>query len=121
MCSAVERRGASRRAYSDGHLPPAARIRPGTPVIVVNLSEIGVLVEASLRCKPGSWCEFVFMAEAGERVVRARVVRCFVARLTTGSVRYRTGLAFERSVGPPASVPMTSGYEVPIAPAPTAG
>ena len=113
MLPAADRRGASRQTYTRGHLPPAARIRPGTPVIVVNLSETGVLVEAGWRCKPGGRCELVMTAADGEQVVRARVVRCFVARLTAASVRYRTALVFERRVPPP-SLPMETGYELPI-------
>jgi hypothetical protein len=111
----AERRSAGRCAYADGHLPPAARIRPGTPVIVVNLSERGVLVEAGLRCKPGARCEVAIALDEGETVVRARVVRCFVARLTAATVRYRTALAFERPVAPPSSPLMATGYEVPVA------
>ena len=114
MPPAAERRGAARRTYARGHLPPAARIRPGTPVIVVNLSESGALVEAGLRCKPGARCELVMADGEGESVVRARVLRCFVARLTAATVRYRTALAFERPVPLPVSAPLETGYEVPI-------
>lgn len=119
MRSAVERRGASRETYARGHLPPAARIRPGTPVIVCNLSRTGALVEASLRCKPGSPCEFVMAADEGELVIRARVMRCFVARLTAATVRYRTALAFEQPVIPVPNLVMATGYEVPMHPPPT--
>lgn len=114
MPPAADRRGARRQTYTHGHLPPAARIRPGTPVIVVNLSASGVLVEAGLRCKPGGRCELAIAADEGELIVRARVVRCFVARVTAASVRYRTALAFERPVPPPSRVVMETGYEVPI-------
>lgn len=114
MRTAGERRGASRQTYARGHLPPAARIRPGSPVIVCNLSRTGALVEAGLRCKPGARCELVMAAEEGEFVIRARVVRCFVARLTAATVRYRTALSFEQPVMPLPSVVMTTGYEVPM-------
>ena len=119
MRSAGERRGASRQTYARGHLPPAARIRPGTPVIVCNLSRTGALVEADLRCKPGSRCEFVMAANEGELVIRARVMRCFVARLTAATVRYRTALSFEQPVIPVPSLVLATGYEVPMHPPPT--
>jgi len=121
MRSAGERRGASRQTYARGHLPPAARIRPGTPVIVCNLSSSGALVEANLRCKPGSRCELVMAADEGELVIRARVTRCFVARLTAATVRYRTALSFEQPVMPVPSLEMATGYEVPMHPPPAAG
>ena len=121
MRSADERRGASRQTYAHGHLPPAARIRPGTPVIVCNLSRTGALVEATLRCKPGGRCEFVMAADDGELVIRARVVRCFVARLTAATVRYRTALSFEQPLIPLPSLVMATGYEVPMQPAPATG
>ena len=121
MRSAGERRGAGRQTYARGHLPPAARIRPGTPVIVCNLSRTGALVEAQLRCKPGARCELVMAAEEGELVIRARVVRCFVARLTAATVRYRTALSFEHPLTPLPGVVMATGYEVPIQPSPTTG
>lgn len=119
MQSAGERRGASRQTYARGHLPPAARIRPGTPVIVCNLSRTGALVEGHLRCKPGARCEFVLTADAGELVIRARVVRCFVARLTAATVRYRTALSFEQPLIPLPSLVIATGYEVPMQPPPT--
>ena len=114
MRSDGERRRASRQAYARGHLPPAARIRPGTPVIVCNLSRTGALVEAHLRCKPGARCEFVMAADDGEVVIRARVVRCFVARLTAATVRYRTALSFDQPLIPLPSLIMATGYEVPM-------
>jgi hypothetical protein len=119
MRSADERRGARRQTYARGHLPPAARIRPGTPVIVCNLSRTGALVEARLRCKPGARCDFVMATDDGEIVIRARVVRCFVARLTAATVRYRTALSFEHPAIPPPSLVMATGYEVPLQPSPT--
>lgn len=120
MRSAGERRGASRQTYADGRLPPAARIRPGAPVIVCNLSRTGALVEAHLRCKPGTRCEFVMAGDDGELVIRARVVRCFVARLTAATVRYRTALSFEQPLIPVPNFVMATGYEVPMrAPATT--
>ena len=78
-------------------------------------------MEAALRCKPGARCELVIAELEGELVVRARVVRCFVARLTAATIRYRTALSFERPVVLLPSLAMATGYEIPIEGSPTTG
>ena len=91
-----DRRSASRVAFRNGHLPPAARVRPGCDVIVVDLSTTGALVEGQWRFRPGSRCELALNFASGDVMVRARVARCFVARLgRLTPVRYRAALAFE--------------------------
>lgn len=122
MSRAGDRRTEPREAYSNGRLPPAARIRPGTPVIVVNLSASGALVESRLRCKPGSRCDLVVSTGQGrEQALPARVTRCFVARLTATVVRYRTALVFEQRFALPEDARLTTGYELPAAPTPAGG
>jgi hypothetical protein len=91
-----ERRRASRVSFRDGHLPPAARVRPGSEVIVVDLSSTGALLEGLSRLRPGGRCELTLALTSGDITVRARVARCFVARLErAAAVRYRTAVAFE--------------------------
>jgi hypothetical protein len=91
-----ERRRASRVVFRDGHLPPAARVRPGSEVIVVDLSSTGALLEGHGRLRPGGRCELTPALASGDITVRARVARCFVARLErAAAVRYRTAVAFE--------------------------
>jgi len=91
-----ERRRATRVIFRDGHLPPAARVRPGSEVIVVDLSSTGALLEGHSRLRPGGRCELTFALASGDITVRARVARCFVARLErAAAVRYRTAVAFE--------------------------
>jgi hypothetical protein len=111
MSQVAERRGATRRRYVDGRLPPRARIRPGVPVTIVDLSATGALVESGLRCKPGARCELVLGKDA-EQAVKARVVRCFVARLTSSSVRYRTAMVFEETRPLPDEASLVTGYEL---------
>lgn len=92
----VERRRATRVAFKDGHLPPAARVRPGSEVIVVDLSSTGALLEGHGRLRPGGRCEVTLALASGDVTVRGRVARCFVARLERSApVRYRTAVAFE--------------------------
>ena len=114
MWQGADRRRAARRHYAHGRLPPAARIRPGTPVTVVDLSATGTLVESALRCKPGARCELVVtMGDGREQAVRAQVARCYVARLSASTVRYRTALAFEQPRPLPDETLLVTGYELP--------
>lgn len=108
-----ERRRWPRYAYAGGRLPPAARIRPGDVVIVVNLSRCGALVESGLRLRWGTRCDFEWTA--GETVVSvaARVARCFVARVDASAVRYRTALRFDLPIAPPAEQDLLAEYHVP--------
>lgn len=117
----AERRASPRRAYVGGRLPPAARIRPGAPVTVVNLCPRGTLVEGRLRLRPGSRCEFQFTTAAGDVTVVARVTRCFVARLEASSVRYRAALVFEQPVPLPPEQELLAGYQLPASVPPRAG
>ncbi len=118
----AERRRASRLAFRDGHLPPKARVRPGCEVVVVDLSSSGALVEAPWRFKPGSRCEVSLNLAGADTIVRAAVVRCFVARLERlAPVRYRAALNFECSVKVPERVDVLNGYQLPVDETPRAG
>lgn len=114
MSISAERRVSNRMLFAGGYLPPAARIRPGRPVVIVNLSCDGALVEGPWRFRPMSRCD-VHLQLAGEDVhVRARIVRCFVARLERQEpVRYRTALAFDQVVELPACWDALEGYRIP--------
>src|SRR5262245_58870149 len=110
-----ERRRATRVVFRDGHLPPAARVRPGAEVIVVDLSSTGALLEGHGRLRPGGRCELTLALASGDVTVRGRVARCFVARLERSApVRYRTAVAFETLIDlSPRWQPVT-GYQPPI-------
>jgi hypothetical protein len=109
----AERRRWPRQTYAGGWLPPSARVRPGAPVIVVNLSRGGALVESSLRLRWGTRCAFEWMSAQGVVSVPARVARCFVGRLEPAVVRYRTALTFEALVAPPAEQDLLAEYQLP--------
>lgn len=108
-----ERRRWPRFAYAGGRLPPAARIRPGDVVIVVNLSRCGALVESGLRLRWGTRCDFEWTAGDSVVSVAARVTRCFVARVDASAVRYRTALRFDLPIAPPAEQDLLAEYHVP--------
>lgn len=109
-----ERRLASRLAFRNGCLPPRAHVRPGCEVVVVNLSSSGALVEGPYRFRPGGCCEMSLVLGDRDTVVRARVVRSFVARLARWApVRYRAALSFECSVQMPERLGSLDGYELP--------
>ncbi len=106
-----------RQVYAGGHLPPAARLRPGPPVVIVNLSRSGALVEGNLRPRAGTRCELELAATEGAVRVGARVVRCFVARVEPTEVRYRAALMFETLVPTPIAPDLLTGYQLPTRPA----
>ncbi len=102
-----------RQDYAGGRLPPTARLRPGPPIVVVNLCRGGALVEGRLRPRTGTRCELEFRDDEGVVRVTARVLRCFVARVDPAEVRYRAALMFETLVSPPAAPDLLAGYQVP--------
>lgn len=111
--SGPEKRRWARREYSGGRLPPAARLKPGPQVVLVNLSRSGALVEGQARPRAGSTCELEYTGPLGLVRTPARVARCFVARVEPAAVRYRTALAFDSLVPAPADPDLLAGYQVP--------
>jgi hypothetical protein len=112
MCA--DRRASGRMVFTGGYLPPAARIRPGREVVIVDLSSDGALVEGPWRFRPLSRCD-VHLHVTGQDVhLRARIVRCFVARIERQEpVRYRTALAFDHAVELPQRWDALDGYPIP--------
>ena len=109
----AEKRRWARREYSSGRLPPAARLKPGPQVVIVNLSRSGALVEGQARPRAGSACELEYTGPLGLVRTPARVARCFVARVEPAAVRYRTALAFDALVPAPADPDLLAGYQLP--------
>jgi len=112
----MNRRRWRRQDYAGGHLPPSARLRPGPPVVIVNFSRGGVLVEGRLRPRTGMRCELEFVGSDGMVRVSARVVRCFVARVEPAEVRYRAALMFETLIPTPRAPDLLAGYQLPTEP-----
>ena len=93
------------------------RLRAGRELLVVDVSNTGVLVEASARLLPGIHVDVHVVTADGRRLVRSRVVRAYVCHLDAEAVRYRGALAFEAPVDT-----ACVGYDIPevLAPLPLA-
>jgi hypothetical protein len=79
-------------------IPVAARIRPGYPAAILNLSADGALIDTSHRLRPGTIVDLQIEAPSYRAQVRARIVHARVSELTFDRVRYRGGVAFERAL-----------------------
>jgi hypothetical protein len=109
MHSNTERRSAERRV-PEGIEPLARlRLRTGSELSVVNLSNIGALVEGSARLLPGRHLDVHVVTSAGRVLVRCRVVRSFVCRIGFDVMYYRSALAFERNIDT-----ASAGQQVPV-------
>ncbi|HTL02336.1 MAG TPA: PilZ domain-containing protein [Vicinamibacterales bacterium] len=71
------------------------KLRPGRPAHIVDVSAGGALIETDWRLLPGTRVEL----QVGEPValykVNARILRCHVAQLDRGRIRYRGALVFD--------------------------
>lgn len=76
-----------------------ARLRSGTEVRVIDISNGGVLLEAPSQILPGARVE-LFLVAAGQRwLVKGRIVRSHVSVIAPEcGVRYRAALAFNEPV-----------------------
>lgn len=74
------------------------KLRPGRPAHIVDVSAGGALIETEWRLLPGTRVEL----QVGEPValykVQARILRCHVAHLDRGRIRYRGALVFEEQL-----------------------
>lgn len=90
----IERRHERRR---DGTATPwkqHAVLRPGQPVVLVNITSCAALVETGGRLRPGAQTELQ-LGKVGTRInIKGRLERCYVAALEP--IRYRGLLVFER-------------------------
>jgi hypothetical protein len=89
-----DRRRSPRRTLSDIPVITGVTIA-SEPVVVVNLSAVGVLIECERRLFPRVAGQLEFQGEEGARRVNGRVVRSEVARFDERSVQYRIAIAFE--------------------------
>lgn len=104
-----ERRLARRRG-ADEHGIVSAKIRPGHPVTLIDLSPGGALVEADRRLLPGSTVELHIQSADRHASMRGCVLRCSVVRVRPASICYRGAIAFDRHL--PWFVE-AAGYELP--------
>ncbi|HTK29471.1 MAG TPA: PilZ domain-containing protein [Vicinamibacterales bacterium] len=98
MSRSSERRRAIRHRLARDHEIVSARIRPGHPATVVDVSAGGALIETTRRLLPGSAVE-IQVERRDERVaVRGRVARCAVSRLHPACVWYRGAIVFDQAL-----------------------
>lgn len=109
-----ERRRGARHDYKDGFLPPRVRLRPFMPVIVVNLSRSGVLVEGTTPLRPGSLIEVRLELAGAVMCVNGEVTRSFVASIRwQAGIRYRAAIAFAFPIVVVPPRDLLRGYQLP--------
>jgi hypothetical protein len=72
-----------------------ALLRPGRPVMLVNLSAGGALIESQRPLRPGSNVHLQLVLDDRSLGLAARVLRCAVGAIAAAGVRYRGAVAFE--------------------------
>ena len=88
-----ERRAEHRRTAGAVRCRPDAVLRPGQPVVLLNIHSRAALVESETRLRPGALTELQLALPGGRTSVRGRLDRCYVATLEP--LRYRGVLVFE--------------------------
>jgi len=93
-----DRRQHPRRSPEADETLSQMRLRTGSSLAVIDVSDGGALVEGEARVRPGTHVEVHVVTRDGRTLVRGRITRAYVFALTAASVRYRAGLAFDREV-----------------------
>ena len=70
-----------------------AVLRPGQPVVLLNINSRAALVESDARLRPGAHTELQLLGGGDRTTIRGRLERCQVAAL--GPLRYRGVLIFD--------------------------
>jgi hypothetical protein len=109
-------RRADKRRRPEEHGIWRVRVRPGQEVTLIDMSSGGVLVETSQRLLPGAKIEVHLRRHANDaaEIVRGRVTRCAVVRLSSTAITYRGAIAFDRPL-PGVPNAASHGYSVPTA------
>ena len=91
----ADRRAGPRRAAAAYGFEYHGQLRPGTTVLVLNLSSFGALLESAMPCRPGSRTELHLDSPDGRRRSAAgAVLRCWVT--SVAPLRFRSAVRFER-------------------------
>lgn len=88
-----ERRSERRRNAPSVLCRPDAVLRPGQPVMLVNINSRAALVESDARLRPGAHTELQLAMQGRRTSIKGRLERCHVAALDP--LRYRGVLLFE--------------------------
>lgn len=93
---AVDRRREPRRAGGGSRFDKRAVLRPGQPVILINITTRAALVESGTRLRPGAFTEMQLAGVGTRASVKGRLDRCYVAALEP--LRYRGVVLFEQPI-----------------------
>lgn len=107
----MERRRTARRSIADSEPLAHARLRTGGDLQVIDASSWGALTETRARLLPGRHLDVHIVSTRGRVLVRSRVTRAFVWRLSADTITYRAALAFDHVVDV-----RVEGYALPSAP-----
>ena len=88
-----ERRTECRRSARSVWCVPDALLRPGQPVLLVNINSRAALVESDARLRPGALTEMQLAMHGRRTSIKGRLDRCHVSALEP--LRYRGVLVFE--------------------------
>ncbi len=94
----MERRRAARRVPVAGEPLTGVRLRTGRELIVIDVSNTGMLVESCARLLPGTHLDVHVTTADGRVLIRSRVVRAHVSALHAEAIQYRGALAFDRAI-----------------------
>lgn len=89
----TERRAERRLAAQGLRWREEAVLRPGQPVVVLNMNSRAALVESDARLRPGAHTELQLMSGGQRTAIGGRLDRCHVATLEP--LRYRGVLVFD--------------------------
>lgn len=93
VVAGLDRRRERRCTAGSVSCQPAAVLRPGQVVVLVNISSRAALIESEVRLRPGAHTELQLAMRGGRRHIRGRLDRCHVSALEP--LRYRGVLVFD--------------------------
>jgi len=95
MSKYLSDRRAFRRAGSVERRIVSARVRPGHPITVIDVSAGGAFIELSRRLLPGSIVDLQVSTPQLRATLRGRVLRCAVVCVASTSILYQAAIAFD--------------------------
>ena len=87
-----------RRTPGGGESLSRVRLRLGSELAVLNVSDSGVLTEGACRLSPGSRVDVHVTTINGRTLVRATVARAHVSALRSDALSYHVALTFDQTV-----------------------
>jgi hypothetical protein len=91
------------------------RLRTGRELAVVDIGDVGALLEGTARLLPGTHVEVHVVTREGRMLVRSRVTRAWVFAVAADILRYRAAVAFDTRVNTAPSRVVTTHQALPSA------